>query len=376
MFRLIKKSRKSNARLGKLITNHGIINAPFFMPIATRAAVKSLTPEDVRGVGAEIILSNTYHLLLRPGVEIIKKAGGLHKFMKWSGPILTDSGGYQIFSLANKNNSENCAEGVKILNNGVHFRDPVNGQRHFLTPEKSVSIQKDLGSDIIMVLDCCLGYPVKKEQIIKSLELTTQWARKGKVESSKSKSKNLIFGIVQGGIHNDLRERSLTELLSIGFDGYAIGGLAVGEPTPKMYEVLKFIVPRIPENKPRYLMGVGYPEQIVAAVKLGIDMFDCVIPTRNARHGDLFVFKANNSLSKGKDFYQIISIGKSQFANDFSALDKNCDCYTCINFSRAYLHHLYKTKEMFYYRLGTIHNLKFYLDLMKNIRYSIIKGDL
>ncbi len=346
------------------------------MPIATRAAVKSLTPEELKELGAEIILSNTYHLMLRPGEELIKKFGGLHQFMKWPGPILTDSGGYQVFSLGVKNESENSKGGVKIFNNGVKFRDPLNGQQYFLTPEKSIEIQKRLDSDIMMVLDWCVGYPAERKQVEKSVELTTEWAKRSKAQASRGKSKNLLFGIVQGGVYKDLREKSLKDLLEIGFDGYAVGGLAVGEPAKKMYAMLDFLGPKLPENRPRYLMGVGYPEQIVEAVRRGIDMFDCVIPTRHARHAEIFKFKNKTSNLRIADFYEVISIAKGQYFNDFSPIDKNCDCYACRNFSRAYLHHLYKTKEMLYYRLATIHNLKFYLELMLRIQRAIKSGKL
>jgi len=371
-FQISKKSKKSKARLGRLKTSHGFVDSPFFMPIATRAAVKSLAPEELKELGAEIILSNTYHLMLRPGAEIIKKAGGLHNFMKWPGPILTDSGGYQVFSLSSKSNGEGPSA-VKILAQGVKFKDPVDGRGYFLTPEKSIEIQKDLNSDIMMVLDWCIGYPAGKKQIEKAIDVTTEWAKKSKVQSSKLKVKSLLFGIIQGGVYKDLRLKSLKDLLKIGFDGYAIGGLAVGEPLKKMYETLDFIVAKMPEGKPRYLMGVGYPEQVVEATKRGMDMFDCVIPTRHARHGDLF---ARINANLGGKFYKTISIGQGKYVKDFSAIDKNCDCYTCRNFSRAYLHHLYKTKEMLYYRLATIHNLKFYLGLMQDIRRLIKSNQL
>jgi len=372
-FQISKKSKKSRARQGLLKTSHGAVQTPFFMPIATRAAVKSLAPDELKDIGAEIILSNTYHLMLRPGSEIIKKAGGLHNFMKWPGPILTDSGGYQVFSLGAKAGIESQAKAVKMFNNGVKFRDPTNGREHFLTPEKSIEIQKDLNSDIMMVLDWCVGYPTSKKALEKAVALTTEWAKKSKAKSLKLKVKSLLFGIIQGGVYKDLRLKSLRGLLKIRFDGYAIGGLAVGEPLKKMYETIDFIVAKMPEEKPRYLMGVGYPEQIVEAVKKGMDMFDCVIPTRHARHGDLFTW-INTDL--GGKFYKIISIAKSRYKNDLKPLDKNCDCYACQNFSRSYLHHLYKTKEMLYFRLATIHNLKFYLDLMKEMRRLIKANQL
>lgn len=365
MFKILKHSNKSYARLGKLKTKHGVINTPFFMPIATRGAIKSLTADEVKGLGAEIILSNTYHLFLRPGDEIMKKAGGLHKFMKWSEPILTDSGGYQVFSLSKFR---------KISDQGVEFRSEIDGKKIFLTPEKAIGIQKNLGSDIMMCLDECAGYGADKKKVKEAMERTTEWAGRCKTQSIKYKAKgNLLFGIIQGGVFKDLREKSLEDLTNIGFDGYAVGGLAVGEPTKEMYKILDFLKDKLPQDRPHYLMGVGYPEQIVEAVKRGVDMFDCVIPTRHARHGDLFVWK-NDSL-KGK-FYDTIAISKSKYANDFQSLDKNCDCYACKNFTRAYLHHLYKTKEMLYHRLTTIHNIKFYLDLMKKIRKKIKLGKI
>jgi queuine tRNA-ribosyltransferase len=373
MFKVTKKSKKSYARVGKLTTKHGVINTPFFMPIATRAAIKSLTADEVKELGAEIILSNTYHLFLRPGDEIIKKVGGLHKFMKWSGPILTDSGGYQVFSLSKFR---------KISDQGVEFRSEIDGKKIFLTPGKAIAIQKNLGSDIMMCLDECAGYGANKKKVKEAMERTSEWAEKCKIANENNKSQ-LLFCIIQGGIFKDLREESLRSLLKAGFsaqggpasgwDGYAIGGLAVGEPTKEMYKILDFLKDKLPQDKPHYLMGVGYPEQIVEAVERGVDMFDCVIPTRHARHGDLFIWK-NDSL-KGR-FYDTIAISKGKYANDFQPLDKNCDCYACNNFTRAYLHHLYKTKEMLYYRLATIHNIKFYLDLMEKIRNGIKKGKI
>lgn len=374
MFQLLKKSKKSKARLGRLKVGHGVIETPFFMPIATRGAVKSLTSEELKSLGAKIILSNTYHLMLRPGSSVIKKFGGLHGFMKWNGPILTDSGGYQVFSLGAKNNDKDEMDSkVRIFPNGVRFKDPLDGKEYFLTPEKAVEIQRDLNSDIMMCLDWCPSYGATKKDITKAVELTTEWAKRCKFAKEQKKNKNYLFGIIQGGIFKDLREKSLNDLLGIKFDGYAVGGLAVGESVCEMYKVLDFIVPKIAEDKPHYLMGVGYPEQIVEAVKRGIDMFDCVIPTRHARHGDLFVMTKNNLLGK---FYKIISIGKGQYLSDFSKIDNKCDCYVCQTFSRAYLNHLYRTKEMLYYRLSTIHNLKFYLDLMKDIREAIKNGKL
>lgn len=367
MFEIIKKSKKSNARLGELKTLHGGIETPFFMPIATKGAVKNLSPKELKELGAQIVLSNTFHLFLNPGIKILEKSGGLHNFMKWNSPILTDSGGFQVFSLAKLR---------KISNKGVIFRSPIDGKETELTPEKSLLIQKAIGSDIMMVLDECPGYSFSKKQIEKAVKRTFLWAEKSKKFFNKKwcgGRRPLLFGIVQGGIYKDLRQKSLNELSSLDFDGCAVGGLAVGEPSSKMFEILDFLKNKLPQSKPRYLMGVGYPEQIIKAVKLGIDMFDCVIPTRHARHGEIFVFKNKNGLAK-KTFYQTLKIANKKFANDLSALDKNCSCYACRNFSRAYLHLLYRTKEPLYSRLATIHNLKFYLDLMKKIRTDIKNG--
>jgi len=368
-------------RTGKLSTMHGTVNAPFFLPIATKGAVKNLCPEELKDLGAEIILGNTYHMWLRPGEKLVKKAGGLHKFMNWDGPILTDSGGYQVFSLAGKRDKRSS---VKLSERGVEFRDPVNGKKYFMTPEKSIEIQLALGSDIIMVLDECPPYPCTREYAKKSLERTTRWAErclkyfKQQTQSSKLKIKNqnlkikakkvnrpLLFGIIQGSGYKDLRIESAKQLLKLGFDGYAIGGVAVGEPREKMKEILKWVLPSLPENKLRYLMGLGKPEEIVFAVKSGIDMFDCVIPTRNARHGSLFVWRDNKKSLKTKNFYKTINITNQRFKKDFSPIDKNCDCYTCQNYTRSYLRHLFSVDEPLAGRLATIHNLKFYQDLMK-----------
>lgn len=376
MFCILKKDKKTQARKGKLDTSHGVINTPFFMPIATKAAVKNITMDEARELGAEIILSNTYHLYLRPGNILIKKLGGLHSFMKWDGPILTDSGGYQVFSLSKMR---------KMSEQGAMFKSHLDGSEHLLTPEKSMEIQLNLGSDIIMVLDECPAYPSSKEYIERSLELTTRWAKRCReyfFEKIKGNGvdRPLLFGIVQGGVYKDLRRKSATQLLELDFDGYAIGGLAVGEPRKKMYDVLKWVVPVLPENKPHYLMGLGRPEEIVESVKKGIDMFDCVIPTREGRHGKLFIWnrkKINFSKKlswKNLDgrFYDAIHITNAGFTNDNQPIDKHCDCYACQgNYSRAYLRHLFMTNEPLGMRLATIHNLKFYLDLMKIIRKII-----
>lgn len=384
MFKLLKSSKKSAARLGKLSTPHGAIQTPFFMPIATYAAVKGLTPGEVKDLGAEIILSNTYHNYLRPGLEVIKKAGSLHKFMNWSGPILTDSGGFQIFSLAKMR---------KLTDRGVEFQSHLDGSKHLLTPEKAVQIQKVLGSDIAMVLDVCPPALAPATEIAKAVELTTKWAKRcleawNKVAPRLARGivrlgspqvlpeqgrRPSLFAIVQGGTLKKMREQSAKELVALPFDGYAVGGLAVGESREEMLKVLDFTVPLLPANRLRYLMGVGKPEEIVAAVKRGIDMFDCVIPTRNARHGTLFIYK-NQNLSG--QFYQAVHITNEKFKKDFKPLDAKCDCYTCRNYSRAYLRHLFVSGELLGLRLATIHNVRFYLRLMEKIRFAIFGGVL
>ena len=373
-FKILKKSKISRARLGKLKTLHGEITTPCFMPVATRGAVKNLTPQELKEIGAEIILSNTYHLLLQPDLQVIKKAGGLHKFINWPHPILTDSGGYQIFSLGNLR---------RITDKQVEFRSEVNGKRILLTPEKSLQFQKEIGSDICMVLDECPSYSLNKKIIEKAVKRTTLWAQRSKEffeKKYKSKKRPLIFGILQGGVFKDLREKSLKEILNLNFDGLAIGGLMVGEPTSKTFEILKFLSPLLPENTPHYLMGAGFPEQIVKAVQLGIDMFDCVIPTRHARHGELFVFKEEIYKTPTKilkrNFYKIIKISKKNHKFNFDPPDKFCSCPTCKNFSQSFLHHLYKTKEPLYQRLATLHNLKFYFDLIKILRDAIRKEEI
>jgi queuine tRNA-ribosyltransferase len=357
MFKLIQKS--DNARLGVLKTPHGKIDTPFFMPIATAGAIKGLTTDEAKDLGAQILLSNTYHLHLRPGEDVIKKAGGLHKFMNWNGPILTDSGGYQVFSLSKIR---------KLKDDGVEFQSHLDGKKIFLTPEKAIEIQMKLGSDIMMVLDECPAADKDRKYVEKSLQLTTEWAERCQTFFIKkrrdaprrvSTTPTGLFGIVQGGMFPDLREQSAKELTSIGFDGYAIGGLSVGEPNKVMYEIIEKTVPHLPEDKPRYLMGVGTPEDILEAVERGIDMFDCVLPTRNARHGYLFT-------SKG-----IVRIRNEKYIKDFSPLDPNCDCYTCKNYTKAYLRHLFISNEILSLRLNTLHNVAFYLRLMRDIRGAI-----
>lgn len=368
MFKLKQKSKKSQARLGVLKTSRGEVSTPFFMPIATKAAVKSLTAQEVKDLGFEIILSNTYHNLLRPGLEVIKKFGGLHKFMNNDLPILTDSGGYQVFSLAKFR---------KIVNNDIEFQSHIDGSRHVLNPKKVIDIQVALGSDIMMVLDECVGLPTSRVKALEALERTTKWAQiaidyKNKLNKKSAKiKKQLLFGIVQGADFKDLRLRSAQELLDMNLDGYAVGGLAVGESSSIMYKVLDYTVPILPENKARYLMGVGYPENIIEAVKRGIDMFDCVIPTREARHGKLYIWNGQIDITK-KNFYKTININNAKFAKDISPINNT----NLKNFSKAYLHHLFKTQEPLALRLATLNNLYFYANLINNIRLAIKKNKL
>jgi queuine tRNA-ribosyltransferase len=351
-FSLIKKDSASSARLGKITTSHGEVKTPVFMPVGTQATVKTLSPEDLVGLGAEIILSNTYHLFLRPGHELIREFGGLHGFMNWNRPILTDSGGFQVFSLA---------ELRKITEEGVTFQSHVDGgAKHFITPEVAIEIQEALGADIIMAFDECIPYPATRDYAQESLERTLRWARR--CAAAKRDTGQALFGIVQGGMYPDLRKRSADALVDIGFDGYAIGGLSVGETKPVMYEMIEASVPVLPEDKPRYLMGVGTPEDLLEGVERGIDMFDCVMPTRNGRNGTFFT-------SFGK-----VVIRNAQYEKDKLPIDPECGCYTCRNFSRAYLRHLYNAGEILALRLGTIHNLFFYLNLMRGVRSSIERG--
>jgi len=361
-FRILKKSQKNKARKCLLKTRHGIIKTPFFMPIATKGAVKGVSAYILQKIGVQIVLSNTYHLSLRPGLALIKKAGGLHKFMSWQGPILTDSGGYQVFSLA-KFRKINCR--------GVLFKDNISGREHFLTPEKAIQIQIDLGSDIIMALDECPPYPCPKEYAAKSLKLTMTWAKRCLIYFQKHKKRGQrLFGIIQGSVYKDLRQDHAKEMAKLPFDGFAIGGLAVGEPVSKMYEVLKWVIPLLPENKPRYLMGVGYPEQIIKAVNLGIDMFDSVVPTRNARHGSLY-FRNRAPLSDKKDFYEVLRIKQAKYKNDLKFLNKDNRNLFGENYSRAYLRHLFMSNDPLAYTLATIHNLQFYMDLMNEMRKKL-----
>jgi queuine tRNA-ribosyltransferase len=352
-FEIIKKDSSSQARLGRVDTDHGSFATPAFLPVGTQGTIKSLTPEELVEIGVEAILGNTYHLYLRPGHEIIGRLGGLHAFTHWERPILTDSGGFQIFSLGSLR---------KISEEGVTFQSHLDGSSHFLTPEKVVEIQRVLGTDIAMVLDECVPYPSPYEYVKPSMERTNRWA----LRSLQTRRENdpALFAIVQGGVHRDLREKSAQALVEMGFQGYAIGGLSVGEPKSMMMDVLKWTTPLLPEDTPRYLMGVGTPEDMINAVSLGIDFFDCVLPTRNARNGMLFT-------SSGK-----ISIKQAQYAEDRRPIDETCACYTCRHYSRAYLRHLYLAKEILSSRLNTIHNLYYYLNLLVKLKEAIREGRL
>jgi len=351
-FKLIKSEHgPSGPRRGEISFPRGTIQTPAFMPVGTYGTVKAMTPEELKELGAEIILGNTFHLMLRPGTEIIQKHGDLHDFMHWDKPILTDSGGFQVFSLARLR---------KITEEGVSFNSPTDGARVMLTPEKSMQVQRELGSDIVMIFDECTPYPATEQQASESMELSLRWAERSKQAHQGNPS--ALFAIVQGGMYESLRERSASELVQIGFDGYAIGGLSVGEPKQERNKVLEVTTPLLPEDHPRYLMGVGTPEDIVESVKRGIDMFDCVMPTRNARTGFLYT-------STG-----IIKIRNSKYKDDTRPVDENCSCYTCRNYSRSYLRHLDKCKEILSSRLNTIHNLHYYQQLMQDIRTAIEEG--
>ena len=347
-FDLIKQDRFTAARLGKMITPHGIVHTPAFMPVGTQGTVKSMLPEEIKNCGAEIILGNTYHLYLRPGHETIKKLGGLHRFMNWPDPILTDSGGFQVYSLGALRN---------ITPDGVMFRSHIDGSKHFLSPQKAIEIQEALGADIMMCLDECTPYPATFSQTEASLNLTAKWA--DLCRQAKTSVDQALFGIIQGGTYMDLRKQAVEQSVPLGFDGYALGGVSVGEPKEIMYEITDSITALLPVNKPRYLMGVGTPEDIVFGVSRGIDMFDCVIPTRCARHGLLFT----NS--------EKIVIKNSRWREDSHPLDETCDCYTCKNYSRAYLRHLYVAGEILAMVLNTIHNVRYYMRLMEQIRAAL-----
>jgi queuine tRNA-ribosyltransferase len=347
-FDLIKQDSFTAARLGKMITTHGMVHTPAFMPVGTQGTVKSMLPEEIKKCGAEIILGNTYHLYLRPGHETIKKLGGLHRFMNWPDPILTDSGGFQVYSLGALR---------KITPDGVMFRSHIDGSKHFLSPQKAIEIQEALGADIMMCLDECTPYPSTLSQTAESLALTVKWA--DLCRQAKTSVDQALFGIVQGGTYLNLRKQAVEQAVPLCFDGYALGGVSVGEPKEIMYEITDSIAPLLPVNKPRYLMGVGTPEDIVFGVSCGIDMFDCVIPTRCARHGLLFT----NS--------EKIVIKNSRWREDSNPLDETCDCYTCKNYSRAYLRHLYIAGEILAMVLNTIHNVRYYMLLMEQIRAAL-----
>jgi queuine tRNA-ribosyltransferase len=353
-FNLQKMCITTSARAGTLHTRHGDIQTPIFMPVGTQATVKACSPEELEGLGAQIILGNTYHLFLRPGCEIIGRFGGLHDFMHWQHPILTDSGGFQIFSLARLSS---------ISENGYAFQSHLDGgARHLLTPEKSVEVQMALNSDIMMCLDQCLAYPAEKAQIIGAVDLTTRWAERCKQAwLAAEKPENQLFGIVQGGMDKNLRSRSAEEITRVGFPGYALGGLSVGEPKDLMLETAAHTLPLLPEKAPRYVMGVGTPLDIIELVALGADMFDCVMPTRNARNGQLFTHRGP------------LNIANARFRDDAEPIEPGCRCYTCSHYSRAYLRHLYLAKEILAHRLTTIHNLYFYLNLVKQIRGAILE---
>ena len=347
-FEVVKTSPGSWGRLGLLHTPHGTVETPVFMPVGTQASVKTVTPDELKAIGTQIILGNTYHLYLRPGHELIKEAGGLHRFMNWDGPILTDSGGFQVFSLARLR---------KIEEGGVIFCSHIDGSRHFFTPEKVMQIEEALGADIIMAFDECAPYPCSYEEAKEAVRRTTKWAVRCK--ESKVRNEQALFGIVQGGVFPELRRQSAEELVSVDFSGYAIGGLSVGEPKELMYEMLEVTVPLLPASKPRYLMGVGSPECLWEGVARGIDMFDCVWPTRLARHGTVMT-------GRGR-----VIVRDAAYARDFRPLEEGCACYTCRNFTRAYIRHLLKAGELLALRLVTIHNLHFLSDLMKTIRRSL-----
>ncbi len=348
-FKVTHNDKDTLARCATLQLERGVIETPVFMPVGTQATVKSLSPKELDEAGAQIVLSNAYHLYLRPGLDIIRESGGLHKFMNWNKPILTDSGGYQIFSLAILR---------KIKDEGLDFQSHLDGSRHFLTPEDVVKVQNVLGSDIIMPLDECVSYPVSFDEAKTALERTTLWAGRSKKEWQKG-SKGELFGIVQGSTYKELRKRSLEELLEIGFSGYAIGGLSVGEPADLRYNTLSWIAQDLPKESPRYLMGVGLPQDILEAVSLGVDMFDCVVPTRYGRNGTAFT-------SRGK-----LTVRNGEFAHDQSPLDADCNCYCCRNFTRSYLRHLFNAGEILGLRLVSYHNIYFFLHLMQDVRQAI-----
>lgn len=353
-YELIKICKQSGARLGRLHTPHGVIDTPTFMPVGTQASVKGISPQELRALNAGIILSNTYHLYLRPGHELIREAGGLHRFMNWDGAILTDSGGFQVFSLSKLR---------KITEEGVQFRSHIDGSKHFLSPEKVMEIETALGADIIMALDECAPYPADYEYTKKSMYLTSRWAERC-LKAHTQTQQQALFGIVQGGMYADLRKISARDLVSLDFPGYGIGGLSVGEPAELMYQMLEETVPVLPENKPRYLMGVGSPDYLIEGAIRGIDMFDCVLPTRIGRNGTVMT-------SKGR-----VIVRDAKYSRDFTPMDEECSCFACRNHTKAYVRHLLKAGEMYGLRLTTIHNLSFLTNLMKSIRCAILEDRL
>ncbi|KMT21263.1 tRNA guanosine(34) transglycosylase Tgt [Clostridium cylindrosporum] len=351
-YELIKRCKQSGARLGRIHTPHGVIETPIFMPVGTQATVKAMTPHELKDIGSQIILSNTYHLFLRPGHKLIERAGGLHKFMNWDRPILTDSGGFQVFSLTDLR---------KIEEEGVTFKSHIDGSKQFLSPEKAMEIQNSLGADIMMAFDECPPYEADYDYTKKSLAMTLRWAERC-LKSHSRPNDQALFGIIQGGMYKDLREEALDEMVKMDFPGYALGGLSIGEPQETMVKVLSWVAEKMPEHKPRYLMGIGSPDYIFEAVLNGIDMFDCVLQTRIARNGTVFT-------SNGR-----LVIKNAQYAEDMRPLDEECDCYACQNFTRGYIRHLFKAQEILGARLTTIHNLRFTLKLVEQIREAI-KGD-
>lgn len=351
MFSFELEHTDGKARAGRITTPHGVVETPIFMPVGTVGSVKTLSPQELTDCGAQIILGNTYHLYLRPGTDVLEKFGGLAAFSSWKKPTLTDSGGFQVFSLAELN---------KITEEGVRFRSHLDGSPLFLDPETSIKIQESIGADIIMSFDECIPYPSDEDYVLKSVDRTARWAERGK--AAKTRHDQALFGIVQGGVYENLRSRSARQITSIGFDGYSIGGLAVGEEISKMYEICGYTAELLPTDKPRYLMGVGTPEDLLNCIGVGVDMFDCVMPTRNARNGMLFT-------SSGR-----VHIKRADYAKSDEPVDKECSCYTCRNFSRGYLRHLYKAGELLALRLNSLHNIAFYLSLVKNAKNAIRNG--
>ncbi len=352
-FTVVAEDRATGARAGVLVTPHGEIETPVFMPVGTQATVKTLAPFELREIGARIILANAYHLYLRPGADVIREAGGLHRFMGWDGAILTDSGGFQIWSISRLN---------RILEEGLEFQSHLDGSRHFMSPESNVQLQRDIGADIMMALDECVAYPAERSYAERSSELTLRWAKRARDEWALEPRRQALFGIVQGATYEDLRRRSAGAIAEMDFPGHAIGGLAVGEPKSAMREMVAAVVSELPPEKPRYFMGQGFPEDIIGSVAQGVDMFDCVMPTRNARKGSVFT-------SRGK-----VVVKNAAHARDFEPLDDSCSCYACREFSRGYLRHLFNSEETLAGRLATVHNLTFYVSMMRDMRRAIIDG--